>query len=134
MDLDDIKNNPEQIKLLINMLQSLLPNEDTIKKTKKIKPKVKTQKQNNIRSKTRSPKYDPSSNNRFLTMGVKDLHKEDTIVDKALNKFPPTPRNRSFKPISVVCRSCGKKESVNPVLISDSVDRYKCNNCSTNAG
>ena len=131
MDLNELKNNPEQIKLLIDVLQSLLPsNNQTNDKTKS--KAQKKRKSNNIKSK----KLDRQNNedNKFLSMGVKDLHKEDTIIDKALRKFPPTPRNRSFKPISVICRSCGKKELVNPVLIHDSADRYKCNKCSSSAG
>lgn len=133
MDLDNLKNNPEQIQLLINILQSLLPTHNSEESSKKKAPKSKTKnKTNNIRSKTRT--LDVSDENKFLTMGVKDLHKEDTAIDKALSKFPPTPRNRSFKPISVTCRSCGKKESVNPVLVHDSADRYKCNKCSSSAG
>ncbi len=133
MDLDNLKNNPEQIQLLISVLQSLLPtnNSGASSKKKATKPKNKN-KTNNIRSKTRT--LDINEENKFLTMGVKDLHKEDAAIDRALSKFPPTPRNRSFKPMSVTCRSCGKKESVNPVLIHDSPDRYKCNKCSSSAG
>lgn len=75
-----------------------------------------------------------SSKNKFLSMGVKDLHKEDTAIDQLLNSNPPTARTRKFSSVNVTCRSCGKKESISPLLLHDSVDRYKCNKCSTNPG
>lgn len=128
MDLEELKNNPEQIKLLINVLQSLLPDSGVEKQKPKIKRTKKPPKNN--KSKTK----DNDDTNKFLTMGIKDLHKEDSLIDKALRKFPPTPRNRSFRPVSVVCRSCGKKETISPSLVYESPDRYKCNKCSTNAG
>lgn len=84
--------------------------------------------------KTKSVKIKGNTKNKFLSMGVKDLHKEDIEIDKMLNKSPPTPRTRRFKPVNVVCRSCGKKESVSPSLLHDTADRYKCNNCSGSAG
>jgi hypothetical protein len=66
-------------------------------------------------------------------MPERNMHKSDTKIDKKLNKYPPTPRNRPFKAIDVVCRICGKKESVNPKIIPESADRYKCNKCSSSA-
>ena len=133
MDLESLKNNPEQIELLINVLQSLLPNQHNNPEVKAKSSKTKKTNKNNIKDKTRRMSNNDSEN-KFLTMGVKDLHKEDIAIDKALIKFPPTPRSRNFKPISVVCRSCGKKESVSPNLLHDSIDRYKCNKCSSSAG
>lgn len=119
MDLNDLSQNPEQIKQLIGLLQSLLPNDNQpAKQPKKI-------------SKTRKPKKEsaPVDNNKFLQMAEANMHKDDLEIDKKLAKFPPTPRSRKFTNIEVRCRSCGKTETVNPVLVHDK-DRYKCNRCS----
>jgi hypothetical protein len=114
MDLDI--SNPEQIKQLIAALQQLLPKDDgevdeTVIKTKTVSKKPSQRK------------------NKFVDMPEKNMHKEDTVIDKLLNVQGPTPRNREFEPIDVTCRVCHKKEKVSPSLIPDSVDRYKCNKC-----
>lgn len=125
----------EDIKQLIAILQrGLEPEQDVIQKNEKSKkttPKKSAIKTKSVKS---NAKNSGEETNKFLTMGVKDLHKDDSEIDKALRKFPPTPRTRQFKPVSVVCRSCGKKESVSPTLLYDSADRYKCNKCSGSAG
>lgn len=127
MDLN--LSNPEQIQQLINALQALLPkNETDNKKSSKNKNNIKTKK-------TKSGKNnDEDHENKFLSMPEMNMHKSDTKIDKKLAQQPPTPRNRPFKYIDVACRSCGKKEKVNPKILPESADRYKCNNCSTNAG
>jgi transposase-like protein len=67
-------------------------------------------------------------------MPERNMHKKDTIIDKKLwENLPVSDRTRQFQTVEVKCRSCGKTESVNPVLV-DSVERYKCNRCSTSAG
>lgn len=71
--------------------------------------------------------------NLFETMPELRMHKDDVEIDRKLKKFPPTQRSRSYVPVKVKCRVCGKEESVNPSLI-ESIDRYKCNKCSTSAG
>lgn len=119
MDLDNLSQNPEQIKQLIGLLQSLLPNDSQpAKQPKKIRKTRKSQK-----------KSAPVDNNKFLQMAEANMHKDDLEIDKKLAKFPPTPRSRKFTSIEVRCRSCGKTEIVNPVLVHDK-DRYKCNRCS----
>jgi len=72
--------------------------------------------------------------NKFLSMAEKDMHKDDIEIDKKLAKFPPVSRARDFEMIDVVCRVCGRKETISPSLLFDAPDRYKCNNCSTSAG
>ena len=62
------------------------------------------------------------------------MHKEDVEIDKKLFTRPPVPRARKFKFIKAICRVCGKKEDVNPMTLTDSLDRYKCNKCSGAAG
>lgn len=120
MDLKDLSNNPEQIQQLISILQSLLP-QDSNKSTKSKKDK--------------KPANDKAKSNKFLSMPEMRMHKDDTIkFDKKVIKNPPTPRMREYNTVDVTCRSCGKKETISPLLLVDSVDRYKCNTCSTNAG
>lgn len=125
MDLN--LSNPEQIQQLINALQALLPKEQKTTKTTKHKNNIKTKR-------SKSGKQDNDSENKFLSMPEMHMHKSDIKIDKKLSQQPPTPRNRPFKHIDVACRTCGKKEKVNPKILPESVDRYKCNNCSTNAG
>lgn len=121
MDLENLKNNPEQLRNLIEILSSLLP--DTETDTSKSK--------NNIR--TNKSKAQGSSVNLFDKMSERNLHKEDIEIDKILSKMPPSERNRQFAYVELVCRCCGKKEKCNPALVVDKT-RYKCNKCSTTAG
>lgn len=120
---------PEQIKAMISMLQQMLPsstsqNEDDSPVVKASTPKK------------RSPKTKPEtkSQNKFDQMMERSMHKEDILIDKKLLVQPPTPRARPFRLVKVACRVCGKQEEVNPGLIPDSLDRYKCNKCATSAG
>ena len=137
MDLDP--TNPEQIKMLISMLQSMLPKDDMTvepkpKKIKKAQSKIrKVDEFDNPNIKTKSTRMPGHRQNKFLNMPEMNMHKSDTAIDKKLSVQPPCPRTRSFEPIDVVCRSCGKKEEVNSSIL-DSADRYKCNKCSTMAG
>lgn len=146
MDPKELLNNPEQIKNLILLLQSMLPDTtDPVPATKKKRKKksVKQQDQKiedssssfNTKIKTknkRSPQ--PSSINKFEKMNEFSMHKDDREVDKKLAKHPPVARTRDFEPVSVICRICGKKEDVSPALVYEGPSRYKCNNCSTQAG
>jgi hypothetical protein len=117
----------DDIKALIAILQKGLVDDDSIS-SKTTKPNTKKSRFKNKKAGT------DNSENKFCSMPEKDMHKEDVEFDRAVRKMPPTPRNRQFETIEVVCRSCGKKEQVNPILVHDSVDRYKCNKCSVNAG
>jgi hypothetical protein len=127
MDLDI--NNPELIKQLIGALQKLLPDDSSPTEDEP------SESAHNIRTKTRKFAKDNkfTNINKFSDMPEKEMHKADTKIDKKLNKYPPTPRNRPFNTVDVVCRTCGKKESVNPKIIPESIDRYKCNKCSSSA-
>lgn len=71
--------------------------------------------------------------NLFEQMSESRMHKDDVEIDKKLSKFPPTQRARNYKPIDARCRVCGKTEQVNPSLV-ESIERYKCNKCSTSSG
>lgn len=117
-------NNPEEIKKLISLLQTLV-DQNSQKLNDEPKSKIKT--------KTARSGNNKNMNNKFLGMPEKNMHKEDSAVDKKLNVHPPTLRNRKFVPIEVVCRNCGKKEKVNPAILPESTDRYKCNKCSSSA-
>lgn len=126
MDLNDLVKNPEQIKGLITILQSLLDSQNEDVETETVKKSTK---------KTRAKK--PKSNdreNKFLSMPEKNLHKEDTEIDKKLHKLPPTPRTRRFQTVKATCRVCGRSETINPSYITTERDRYKCNKCSGAAG
>lgn len=118
--------DPEQIKLLIQALEGLLPSSD-----KEDKPDNKQS--TKIRTKTKKSRNN-NEKNRFLDMPERNMHKSDSVIDKKLCVQPPCPRTRHFDPVEVRCRICGKKEKVNPVMIPESSDRYKCNKCSTSGG
>jgi len=132
MDLNELGKNPDQIKQLIGLLQQLLPKEEAsdensaIEQTEEFPSVMRTRGQKS-RSKTKQ-------NNKFLSMREKDMHKEDTKIDKVLCKSGPVSRSRDFSMIKVTCRVCGRTEEINPVLLFDAPNRYKCNNCSTSAG
>ena len=119
----DESMSPKQIKQMISMLKQMLP-EDNDEEPVKEKPQP-------IRTVDRKPRQ---TENKFDQMMEAHLHKEDIAIDQKLKKFDPTPRIRAFDPINVVCRVCGKKESINPALLQDTVERYKCNNCARSAG
>lgn len=123
---------PEKIQALINILQSMLVAEDPTENIQqpisatKSKPK---QKKINKNSSINKPKF----NNKFDAMPELTMHKEDTILDQKLNIRPPVPRTRPFELADVHCRVCGKKDTINPAIVSD-IQRYKCNKCSSSPG
>lgn len=134
MDPKEVLNNPENVKLLINLLQSLLPdnhvNEQEPVKTQPVKKsKLKTKSRQRRKSKT-----DEEFENKFASMPEFSMHKEDTSIDKKLCKHPPVARMREFEPVEVTCRLCGRTEVVSPGLVFEGAARYKCNNCATQAG
>lgn len=117
----------EDIMALIAILQKGLEDNDD---TEPLKEKKKPVKQK--RSRKKSVKQ--ARENKFDTMSEKNMHKQDTLIDKKLwHNLSVSDRTRHYKPIQVQCRSCGKKENVNPMLV-DSVERYKCNRCSSSPG
>lgn len=145
MDPKELLNNPDQIKNLISLLQAMLPNEDIADKQEQKPTKTKSKKKKedetpaepafNSRIKTKNKRSaQPSSVNKFEKMMEFNMHKDDKAIDEKLAKHPPVARTREFEPIMVRCRVCGKEEVVNPSLVHDSPSRYKCNNCSTQAG
>lgn len=139
MEIEDLKNNPEALKQLIGLLSSLLPKDSDVdtqptetkpKKTRKKKTEITTQSTNNKRKFNRKEEH----SNKFLSMVEKNMFKEDIAIDRLLSKYPPTERTRSSSKINVQCRVCGKKDTIHPSMLCESVDRYKCNNCSRSAG
>lgn len=121
--------SPDQIKAMINMLQSMLA--QTGNDNDETKP-IASSKKKKVHNKSKPQK--PKRPNKFMDMPEMHMHKEDILLDKKLSVQPPVPRARPFTLIRVICRVCGKTEEVNPNLIHDGVDRYKCNKCSSSAG
>lgn len=115
---------PEQIKQMIIMLQSMLPSE--VEST--------SEPYSNENIKTKSLQVKKQRANKFDEMAEKTMHKSDSEIDKKLAVREPVPRTRNFVPVKARCRVCGKEESVNPALIYDGVERYKCNKCAAMAG
>lgn len=130
---------PEQIQQMISLLQSMLEvsqsntsSEDVSHEDDMDKPvhTIKTE-THKISSK---PRKNNDHNNKFDSMMESRMHKEDTKIDKLLCVHEPTPRLREFTPMRVVCRVCGKQETINPMLLTDTAERYKCNKCARSAG
>ena len=114
----------EDIKQLIAILQKGLSEEsDNLELTPKTK---RTEKR--VRKETK-----PKQTNRFESMPEFNMCKEDLSFDQKVVKPPPSARLREFQPLKVRCRVCGKTENVAADLV-DSIERYKCNKCSTGAG
>lgn len=120
LDKDDIKQ-------LIAILQKGL-SDDPVEDQEYEEPAPKQKK-----SPKKSTKQKRKKANLFENMTEATMHKDDVEIDRRLRKFPPTQRSRSYRPLKVRCRVCGREEGVNPSLV-ESVDRYKCNKCSTSAG
>lgn len=123
--------DPQQIQQMIQLLQAMLPQQTSSQNND-------TDDQHNIKTKRRSrngsKKNGKPSINKFDSMPERRMHKEDVAIDKKLSIQPPVPRARKFELVQANCRVCGRKEEINPVLITDSLDRYKCNKCSGSAG
>lgn len=121
--------SPEQIQQMIMMLQSMLPKQQEtdgqITQQENIQQAIKTKP---------SRKQKEVFMNRFDEMIESNLHKDDVVIDKALTKHAPTPRMRKYTPVDVKCRVCGKNEQINPSLLNDTPERYKCNACARSAG
>lgn len=122
---------PEQISQMIALLQSMLPQQ-----------KSRVSDENNESEaisaspiKTKTNKRTPGNfANKFDSMMEAQLHKSDIAIDKALSVYAPTPRSRKFEPVSVKCRVCGRAEEINPNLLSEARERYKCNACARSPG
>jgi hypothetical protein len=126
MDINKLKENPEQIAALITLLQSLLPESDEVEQKTEIttsKPVSDIHRQKNT-----EPRQ-----NKFSNMPEFRMHKEDIEIDKKLAVNPRTPRERDPSMVTLRCRVCGKNEKVSSGLVM-SPDRYKCNNCAGKAG
>lgn len=114
-----------------------------VKKAQKQEPEVESEDDAytapTYNMRTRSRKNFRANNerfdNKFDRMAEAKMHKEDSRIDKLLNKFEPVARMREATLLDVVCRKCGKKETVSTKLLdSTTPDRYKCNDCSTTEG
>lgn len=121
-----MSNKKEVIQEIIHLLSSLIEDEPEIVKETKTKQKRNTA---NRKKKVITNERE----NKFETMDIRKMHKEDVKIDKLLSQQPPCPRTRKHTTIDVCCRSCGKKESVSPILVSEK-SRYKCNKCATSEG
>lgn len=117
----------DDIKALIAILQKGLSDENNDQDTLELS-KSKTSK-----TRTKATPKKKKTTNKFEQMAEFGMCKEDVEFDKKIKKPPPSVRNRTFDFIKVKCRVCGKTEKVAPSLI-ESIDRYKCNKCSTGAG
>lgn len=123
--------NNDDIKQLIAILQRGLSSEESPQETNTTevsKPKNKKRKEAAPKKK-KGGQEQSLAYNKFDSMPEHNMHRDDSKIDQLLIKYPPTQRSREFEYIDVVCRVCGRKESVNPVLVHDAPNRYKCNRC-----
>ena len=121
----------DDIKALIAILQKGLIEDNETEEEEVLTPaKLKINKNSNKSKATTKKK---KVLNKFEQMAEFGMCKEDVEFDKKIRKPPPSVRNRTFDFVKAKCRVCGKTEKVAPSLI-ESIDRYKCNKCSTGAG
>jgi hypothetical protein len=120
--------SPKQIKQMIKMLSAMLPEDDEPAVEQQSEPQF-----SNSAIKSKNIDRKSARVNKFEQMAEFNMHKEDVEFDKKVSKQSPVPRTRSYTPVNVTCRVCGKKEEVNAGVV-ESIDRYKCNKCSTMAG
>lgn len=124
----------DDIKQLIAILQKgLVDNRDSEndEDTDTSDVVIKKAKPDPIKNKKKKVvKTDDSRYNKFDAMAEKNMHKDDSRVDKILSQYAPTSRSREFSLVKVTCRVCGRQDEINPALIYDSGSRYKCNRCS----
>jgi hypothetical protein len=123
----------DDIKQLIAILQRGLSSDEQSSETqptKTVKAKRRKTKEVIVHQTDEETDTKPKRINKFDKMAEKDMHKSDSKIDQLLCVHPPTIRTREFEPIKVRCRVCQRLESINPVLLHDSPDRYKCNRCS----
>jgi len=126
---------PDQIQAMIAMLQKMLPAETSSNSDEEENDDhfVETKKTNSFqRNETKNTRK--KAKNKFADMPEMNMHKEDREIDNKLCIQPPVPRARPFNYVNPICRGCGKKEKVNPKLVHESIDRYKCNKCSSSSG
>lgn len=122
-----MSNKKEVIQEIIHLLSSLIEDEPEV--VEETKPKQKR----NTGTRKKKATTTIGRENKFETMDIRKMHKDDVRIDKLLSKQPPCPRTRTHTTIDVSCRSCGKRESVSPILVSEK-SRYKCNTCATSEG
>jgi hypothetical protein len=122
--------NNDDIKQLIAILQRGLVEEPLTEQN--ITPTTQPKK-TRVKKETATQPKKKKSLNKFSRMPEFNMCKEDVEIDKKIRKPPPSERKPPFEHIKVQCRVCGKKDKVAPMLI-ESIERYKCNKCSTGAG
>ena len=134
-----MSNKKETIEQIVDLLRSLVEDDEPQEETKPTNRKKKTAKKKTTTRKkpttarTKTAPAKATSSNKFDSMPERNMFRDDVAIDKKLNVQPPSPRTRTFNTIDVSCRSCGKRESVNPALVHDHA-RYKCNTCSQSGG
>lgn len=129
-----MSNKKETIEQIVDLLRSLVDDEPEAEKVKPVKKKTTKKKTTKKKTISRTKKATTTdSKNKFLSMKEMHMFKEDTAIDKKLSVMDPCPRTRSYSTIEVHCRVCGKKEKLNPALVSET-QRYKCNECARSGG
>lgn len=128
-------NKKEIIKQITGLLEALITDDPVEEEAPASKPKRKrTTKKKTAKKTAKKKTTNPQeSKNKFLNMPEMRMFRDDSLIDKKLQVMPPVPRTRTFDPVHVRCRVCGKEEDVNPTLVSE-INRYKCNSCAMAGG
>jgi hypothetical protein len=131
--MNNKKEIVEQIyKLLMGLVDDESDNHEVADSAKPSGSKSNVRKNNN-KTKVSQSKSKTQTTNKFDNMPERNMFKEDIQIDRKLRVVDPCPRTRSFNTIEVSCRVCGKKDSINPVLVHEPT-RYKCNGCAKSGG
>ena len=129
-----MSNKKETIEQIVDLLRSLVDDEPEKEEEVETKPKRRTTKKKSTTARTKKTTQSKAiSTNKFDSMPERNMFRDDVAIDRKLSVQPPSPRTRTYSTIAVTCRSCGKREEVNPGLVHDAT-RYKCNTCSQSGG
>ena len=115
----------EDIMALIAILQKGLTDDEQELQYEEAAPPTKQRAQKKVK---------PKMVNKFDAMSERNMHKQDSKIDKLLwGDAQPTDRGRTLSLVQVRCRVCGKNEEISSSLV-DSTERYKCNKCAGSSG
>ena len=128
-----ILNDPELIKMGLDMLEAMPDQEDIKKEGNNVKVSSSSSFVDQFRTDNKSPidtKY-----GRKVTVNVSgrvNVFKDDkTEATELIGKTPnviPAPRNRKTPIVSATCTVCGKSEKVNEIFVQGK-EFYRCESC-----
>ena len=137
--LDDIVNTLEKLNdedlLKIQKMSEKLLRKSSGNTGQKKRPRTKDfSVKRTHRGQRQQIELNKNRKNLFDDMATKNMHKDDTEIDKVLAVEGITPRNRQTSIVSVVCMRCEETKEMNVSMVPQERDRFICNHCQTRGG